>query len=66
MQKIRIIAEVEIYGTQAGLPSIKKNAMRTLRKKFEDELGNLKAEPKVIADQSNGGIVTITLRGENE
>lgn len=66
MLKINIIAEVELYATQKELPEVAKNAMKTIRDKFEDEEGSLKAEPTVSANPSNGGVVTIRLRSEDE
>ena len=66
MLKIKIIAEVEIFAAQKELLEVTKNAMKTIREKFEDEEGSLKAEPEVTADQSNGGVVTIRLRSEDE
>lgn len=65
MQKYIIVATAEVYDTADNLPVVIDNAMKSLRNKFENELGNIVAMPNVVADQSNGGIVTITLRGKD-
>ncbi len=66
MLKIKIIAEVELYATQKELPEVAKNAMKTLRQKFEDEEGKLKIVPDVKTGLDNGGLVIIKLRSEGE
>ena len=66
MQKYIITATAEVYDTVDNMPTVIENAMKTLRQKYENETGDLKTAPKVIANQCNGGIVTITLRGKDE
>lgn len=66
MLKYIITATAEVYDTADNLPVVIDNAMKSLRKKFENETGNLVAMPNVLGDQSNGGIVTIILRGRDE
>ena len=66
MLKVKIIAEVELYATQKELPEVAKNAMKTIREKFEDEEGKLKIVPDVKTGLDNGGLVIIKLRSEDE